>query len=95
MEYCLFIVAIGVKYKLLACNFEDHNQEVEDFTIGIKLVLVLLDAMYSLLLTKYGKVTDEILKDLAELLELLRVHWMRMQLPMTPKFHCLLRYAVS
>jgi hypothetical protein len=59
------------------------------------LVLLLLDATYSLLLTKYGKVTDEILKDLAELLELLRVLWVKMQLPMTPKFHCLLRHAAS
>jgi hypothetical protein len=32
-------VAIGMKQKLLACNFEDRNQEVEDFTIGIRLRL--------------------------------------------------------
>jgi hypothetical protein len=88
-------VAIGVKQKLLACNFEDRNQEVAGFTIGIRLIMLLLDAIYSLLLTKYGKVTDEILKDLAELLELLRVQWVKMQLPMTPKFHCLLRHAAS
>jgi hypothetical protein len=58
-------------------------------------VLLLLDAIYSLLLTKYGKVTDKIPDDLAKLLELLRVQWVKMQLPMTPKFHCLLRHAVS
>jgi hypothetical protein len=57
--------------------------------------LLLLDAIYSLLLTKYGKVTDKIPDDLAKLLELLRVQWVKMQLPMTPKFHCLLRHAVS
>ena len=88
-------VAIGVKKKLLACNFKDREQEVEDFTAGIRVVLLLLDAIYSLLLTKYGKVTEDILDNLAELLELLRVQWVKMQLPMTPKFHCLLRHAVS
>jgi hypothetical protein len=88
-------VAMGVKLKLLACNFEDRKQEVEDFTSGIRVVLLLLDAIYSLLLTKYGKVTAEILDELAGLLELLRVQWVKMQLPMTPKFNCLLRHAVS
>jgi ribosome-binding protein aMBF1 (putative translation factor) len=68
-------VAMGVKLKLLACNFEDRKQEVEDFTSGVRVVLLLLDAKYSLLLTKYGKVTAEILDKLAGLLELLRVQW--------------------
>jgi hypothetical protein len=88
-------VAIGLKQKLLECNFKDRKQEVDDFTIGIRLVLLLLDGIYSLLLTKYGKVTPQILKELEDLLELLRLQWVKMQLPMTPKFHCLLRYAVS
>jgi hypothetical protein len=45
-------------------------------------------------MTKYGMVTPQILGDLAELLELLRRQWVKMKLPMTPKFHCLLRHAV-
>jgi hypothetical protein len=48
-----------------------------------------------LLLTKYGKVTQKILDDLTELLEVLRKQWVYMQLPLTPKFHCLVRHAVS
>jgi hypothetical protein len=88
-------VAAGVGLKLRACNFKEREQEVKDFTSGIKVVLLLLDAIYSLLLTKYGKVTAQILNDLAELLELLRAQWVKMQLPMTPKFHCLLRHALS
>jgi hypothetical protein len=88
-------VATGVKMKLLECNFTDREKEVEDFTDGIRVVLLLLDGIFSLLLTKYGKVTPQILEDLEELLELLRRQWVKMQLPMTPKFHCLLRHAVS
>jgi hypothetical protein len=81
--------------RLRTTEHTTREQEVEDFTIGIRLVLLLLDSIYSLLLTKYGKVTGEIVKNLAELLDLLRVQWVKMQLPMTPKFHCLLRHAVS
>jgi hypothetical protein len=88
-------VAMGVGQRLRECNLVGREQEIEDFTTGIRVVLLLLDAIYSLLMTKYGKVTDEILDRLAELLELLRVQWVKMQLPMTPKFHCLLRHAVS
>jgi hypothetical protein len=88
-------VAIGVKKILLACNIEGREQEVEDFTISIRLVLLLLDAIYSLLLTKYGMVNPAIIEEVEELLELLRVQWVKMQLPQTPKFHCLLRHAVS
>ncbi len=72
MEHAEDIAMGVVKQKLLACNFKDRKQEVEDFTAGIRLVLLLLDAIYSLLLTKYGKVTAEILDSLAQLLELLR-----------------------
>jgi hypothetical protein len=88
-------VAEGVGSRLRQCNLVGREQEIEDFTSGIKVVLLLLDAIYSLLMTKYGKVTDEILDKLAKLLELLRVQWVYMQLPMTPKFHSLLRHAVS
>jgi hypothetical protein len=87
-------VAMGVKQKLLECKFEDSEKE-EQFTSGIRVVLLLLDATYSLLLTKYWKVTAKILADLAELLELLRAQWVKTQLPMTPKFNCLLWHAVS
>ncbi len=45
-------------------------------------------------MTKYGMVTPQILGDLAELLELLRRQWVKMKLPMTPKFHCLLRHTL-
>jgi hypothetical protein len=45
-------VAMGVKQKLLECKFEDSEKE-EQFTSGIRVVLLLLDATYSLLLTKY------------------------------------------
>ena len=45
-------------------------------------------------MTKYGMVTPMILQDLSELLNLLRQQWVKMKLPMTPKFHCLLRHAV-
>jgi hypothetical protein len=44
---------MGVKQKLLACQFEDSEKEIEEFTSGIRVVLLLLDAIYYLLLTKY------------------------------------------
>jgi hypothetical protein len=88
-------VAMGVKQKLAACNIPGRDTEIEDLTSNIRVVLTLLDGIYSLLMTKYGEVTETILDDLAELLDLLREQWVRMQLPMTPKFHCLLRHAVS
>jgi hypothetical protein len=52
---------------------------------------VLRDAIYSLLLTQYGY--SKILKDLEDLLELLRRQWVKMKLLM-PKFHCLLRHTL-
>jgi hypothetical protein len=39
-------------------------------------------------------VTPKILKDLEDLLELLRRQWVKMKLLMTPKFHCLLRHTL-
>jgi hypothetical protein len=38
--------------------------------------------------------TPKILKELENLLELLRRHWVNMKLPMTPTYYCLLRHAL-
>ncbi len=43
------------------CSFKEREQKVDDFTSGIRVVLLFLDASYSLLLTKDGQVTDETL----------------------------------
>jgi hypothetical protein len=87
-------IEIGIKQHLDGCCIAGRETEIEELTKNFRVVLVLLDAIYSLLLTKYGMVTPEILKDLAELLELLRWQWVKMGLPMTPKFHALLRHAL-
>jgi hypothetical protein len=87
-------IEIGVKRKLDDLNIEGREAESEELTKNFRVVLVLLDAIYSLLLTKYGMVKPDILEDLEEFLELLRRQWVKMKLPMTPKFHCLLRHAL-
>jgi hypothetical protein len=79
-------IEIGIKQHLDGCCIAGRETEIEELTKNFRVVLVLLDAIYSLLLTKYGMVTPEILEDLAELLELLRWQWVKMGLPMTPKF---------
>ena len=88
-------VAIGVKQKLRECGIDGRNDEIDAVTTNIHILLSLLDAVYSLLMTKYGMVTVEILADLEELLELLRLQWVKMGLPMTPKFHILLKHALA
>jgi hypothetical protein len=88
-------VAIGLNKKLKLYKVVHRDNEIDEFTSSVKVVLLLLDGIYSLLLTKYGEVTPEIVNNLNELLELLRLQWVKMQLPMTPKFHCLLRHAVG
>ena len=50
----------------------------------------LLDGVFSLLLTKRGEVTDEIIETLKKRLELAREKWDEMGLSMTPKWHMLL-----
>ena len=87
-------VAIGVKQKLVGFNILERAVEIDEFTSNIKVVVLLLDGIYSLLLTKYGEVTVEIVSNLNEYLGLLWQQWVKMQLPMTPKFHCLLLHAV-
>ena len=46
-------------------------------------------------MTKYRMITEEIITNLEELLELLRLQWVKMGLPMTPKFHILLKHALA
>jgi hypothetical protein len=87
-------IALGVNQKLRECGIADRADEIDILTKNFRIVLLLLDGIFSLLLTKYGMVTPEILGNLTELLELLRKQWVIMGLPMTPKFHCLLRHAV-
>jgi hypothetical protein len=55
----------------------------------------LLDGVFSILLTKRGEVTDEVLKTLKERLELARQKWDEMGLSMTPKWHMLLNHAIE
>jgi hypothetical protein len=57
--------------------------------------LQLLDGMFSLLNTKRGAVTAEIVEKLKERLELARKKWDDMGLSMTPKWHMLLAHAVE
>jgi hypothetical protein len=77
-------IAIGVKQKLSECHIAGRETEIENLTSNFRVVLLLLDAIYPLLLTKYGMATPEILRELDELLELLRRQWVNMRLPMTP-----------
>jgi hypothetical protein len=55
----------------------------------------LLDGTFSLLNTKRGAVTAEIVEKLKERLELARKKWDDMGLSMTPKWHVLLAHAVE
>jgi hypothetical protein len=54
-------IEISIKQKLVERCFEGRQNEIKDLTKNFRVVLVLLDAIYSLLLTKYGMVTQEIL----------------------------------
>jgi len=64
-------VAIGVKQKLRECGIDGRNDEIDAITTNIHILLLLLDAVYFLLMTKYGMVTEESLSNLKELMELL------------------------
>ena len=55
----------------------------------------LLDGIFSLVNTKRGAVTTELLKTLKERLELARKKWDDIGLSMTPKWHMLLAHAIE
>jgi hypothetical protein len=55
----------------------------------------LLDGVFSLLLTKRGEVTVEVVETLKKRLELARQKWDEMGLSMTPKWHMLLNHAIE
>ncbi len=56
---------------------------------------VLLDAIFSLLNTPRGKVTDLVLEELEKRLSGILTEWLRLGLSFTPKFHILLNHALS
>jgi hypothetical protein len=73
--------ATGVKQKLRECGIASRADEIDVLTANFRVVLLLLNGIDSLLLTKHGMVTPEILRNLTELLELLRKQWVKMGFP--------------
>jgi hypothetical protein len=58
------------------------------------ILFVLLDAIFSLLNTPRGKVTDDVIEQLESRLNGILKEWHRLGLSFTPKFHVLLNHAI-
>jgi hypothetical protein len=71
------------------------DEEIDAVCKDHGVLFVLLDAIFSLLNTPRGKVTDLVLEELEKRLSGILTEWLRLGLSFTPKFHILLNHALS
>jgi len=71
------------------------DQEIDEACKNHGEMAVLLDSVFSKLLTKRGRVSDEVLDTLEKDLLTSMTKWIQMGLSITPKFHVLLAHALA
>jgi hypothetical protein len=70
------------------------NEEIDAICKDHGVLFVLLDAIFSLLNTPRGKVTEEVLEQLESRLSFILTEWNRLGLSFTPKFQVLLNHSL-
>jgi hypothetical protein len=71
------------------------DEEIDSVCVAFGRILVLLDEIFSILMTPRGQVTAEVVAKLKSQLELARIKWNELNFSSTPKFHVLLNHAAD
>jgi hypothetical protein len=71
------------------------NEEVDEVCTAHARLLSLLDQLFAILGMERGKVDDAVVKKFNEVIELMRVKWLEMELPLTLKWHLLLNHSLT
>ena len=76
-------------------NFKATDDEIRTTCNDFGEILVLLDGAISMVNTKRGKVSDELIRNLADRLQCILCEWNRLNFSITPKLHVLLNHSIS
>ena len=76
-------------------NFKATDDEIRTTCNDFGEILVLLDGAISMVNTKRGKVSDELIRNLADRLQCILCEWNHLNFSITPKLHVLLNHSIS